>query len=600
MKKLSRITLFLALPLLLFCLSGKADAAALNTRALWVASVYNLDYPSRSGLSAKALQAEADAILAYASEIHASDLYLQVRGCGDALYASEIFPWSGYLSGKTGVAPDGNFDPLAYFIEAGHKKGIRIHAWINPYLLTRQKAETRDAAFALLAEGHPAREIADAVVLHSDGRLYLDPGHPDSRNLVLRGIREILENYAVDGIHFDDYFYPDASFADKTTVDAFGNGTDTDAFRRQSVNTLIAETYALVHQQPGRVFGVSPAGIWANNTTDPAGSATKGKESLNTAFADSRKWVKAGIVDYLIPQIYWHIGHESADFEVLANWWNAVAAGTNVKLYLGLGPYRMEEDGHDPAWDSTDELMHQLALCQQLEHISGVSLYRYSSCKNSNELTDLLAKTFEVFEKSEENEQFFVGKDAPIQNPPSLLTPTTSLIGEPGGELELFVTAPANGKVTVFYGQESCALPKKSDGYSGTLSLPEEHTTAPLLLVYEKAGLVLVTLSPVTVTVPENTPSVKGFQYADSDSSHISTLLLDGTCQAEATLQDGQVTLTLSPCGFAPLLEDPFFQEQTVVQQDGHWVYKFSVPQDVHTVRIEWSDTRLRLIFDRS
>lgn len=603
MKRYIRLCILLLLPLFLYTLSFQAEAASLETRALWISSVYNLDYPSRTGLSATALQAEADEIIAYAMQNHITDLYLQVRSSGDALYASTIFPWSQYLSGKSGVAPNGNFDPLAYFVQQGHAFGIRIHAWINPYILTRQKAETREAAFALLPANHPARDIADAVVFHSNGRLYLDLGHPDARALILDGITEILEHYDVDGIHFDDYFYPGQDFADDATYAAFGNGLSLEHFRRQSVNTLIAQVYAAVHQtRDDVVFGVSPSGIWANETHNALGSNTNGQESYYDLYADSRKWVQDGIVDYLIPQIYWHIGHQSADFTTLATWWNKVAAGTGVKLYLGLGAYRMDEADHDPAWDDTGEIQRQLEICKQLEHVTGVSLYRYRSCKNNADLTDLLSTHFETEAASIENatteDPLSSIKQSFHQKKLTLLTPGMSTIGAPGNTLQIFATAPQNSNVTAYYAGNAYDLTGSKGEYSGEIPLSEEPNTSPILLVANKCGMLLVTLSPSTVTVPEEVASVKAITISTTNNSHTTTLILDAPCNAEISMQERIVTLDLFPCQFAPLLDDAFFLSQSVSEQEFRRTYTFTVPETVQHVRIEQISTRLRLIFE--
>ena len=403
MKRFSRLFLLflLCLAFLLFRFSAKIPNQAPEAEpgpefhGMWISSVYNLDYPSQAGLSAAALQAEADSIIAYAKSVYVTDLFLQVRACGDALYASRIFPWSPYLSGQAGVAPEQDFDPLAYFVQQGHAAGIRIHAWVNPYVLTRQKTDSREDALALLTPEHPARDIPQAVVYHANRQLYLDPGHPDARALILAGIQEILTNYDVDGIHFDDYFYPDAAFDDAATYTHYGNGLTLDAFRRKSVDDLISQVYQTVHQaSETAVFGVSPSGIWANRASNPLGSNTHGKESYFETYADSRKWITENMVDYLIPQIYWHTGHDAADFTTLANWWNDLAKDSKVKLCLGLGAYRMQEPDRDPIWDGTQEIQRQLELCRQLKHVAGVSLYRYSSCHTNDALTSLLAQHF--------------------------------------------------------------------------------------------------------------------------------------------------------------------------------------------------------------
>ena len=603
MKLFSRLLMLITLPLLLFAISGKVEAATLNTRALWISSVYNLDYPSRPGLSADRLRAEADDIIAYAVKIHATDLFLQVRSCGDALYASDIFPWSQYLSGQAGVAPKDSFDPLAYFVQQGHAQGIRIHAWVNPYILTRQKADTREDAFALLPANHPAQNISDAVVYHTNGQLYLDLGHPDARALILSGIAEILEKYPVDGIHFDDYFYPGQDFADAATYAAFGNGLSLESFRRQSVNTLIAEAYATVHQTTeNAVFGVSPSGIWANETHNALGSATQGRESYYELYADSRKWVQDGIVDYLIPQIYWHMGHESADFTTLANWWNEVAAGTGVELYLGLGAYRMDEANRNPAWNGTDEILRQLKLCDQLANISGVSLYRYKSCQSNANLTEVLEKNFADAQKKLESallqDPLAVLKEQVRIKKLNLLTPGMSVIGEAGGTMQLVATAPGNSTVTAYWGSNSCRLIHENDTYRGSMPLHEEPASSPILLVSKKTGMLQVTIAPTTVTVPEKTASVRAYTFSDTNTAHTAVLILDAPCNAQVSLENGKVTLSLQPCQLAPLLEDPLFTQQQVSKNGTQCTYTFHAPDTVLNLRTEWSGTRLRLIFE--
>ena len=602
MKRISRIFLLLLLPILLFSISAKAEAAPAAFRAMWISSVYNLDYPSKAGLSAAKLQAEADSIIQYAKDIKITDLFLQVRSSGDALYASDIFPWSAYLSGNACVAADGNFDPLAYFIQQGHAAGIRIHAWVNPYILTRQKAASREAAFALLTPDHPARNIPQAVVYHTNGQLYLDLGHPDARALILAGIQEILDKYDVDGIHFDDYFYPDSNFDDAATYAQYGNDRPLAEFRRDSVNDLVNQIYATVHQASNSaVFGISPSGIWANESSNPLGSETAGKEAYYAMYADSRKWITENMVDYLIPQIYWHTGHESADFTILANWWNDVAEGSRVKLYLGLGAYRMQENDKDPAWEGIREISRQLELCKQLKNVSGVAFYRYGSCKTNPALTTLLQQTFAPLAGDPTvDEKLPAIKDAFQQKTLALVSPVLPAVGVSGEDLTLKVSAPSNSRVTAYYQDTACTLQGNNCDYTGTLTLPAQSDSAPVLLVCETAGLVQVKLTPSNFTVTETAATVKAFSYTDTTDRHVLQLTLDQPCTANAILQGQTLTMALSPCQQAPLLDDTFFKGQTVEYRKNTTIYTFTVPPQVRAARTEWIGTILRLILELS
>ena len=600
MKRISRLFLLLLLPLLLTGISAKAEAAPAAFRAMWVSSVYNLDYPSKAGLSASKLQAEADSIIQYAKDTKITDLFLQVRSSGDALYASDIFPWSAALSGNAGVAPDENFDPLAYFIQQGHAAGIRIHAWVNPYILTRQKASSREAAFALLTPDHPARNIPQAVVYHTNGQLYFDLGHPDARALILAGIQEILDKYDVDGIHFDDYFYPDSNFDDAATYAQYGNGRTLADFRRDAVNDLVDQVYAAVHQaSDSAVFGISPSGIWANESSNPLGSETAGKEAYYTMYADSRKWIKENMVDYLIPQIYWHTGHESADFTTLATWWNDVAEGSNVKLYLGLGAYRMQESHKDPAWEGITEIRRQLELCKQLKNVSGVAFYRYGSCKTNAALTALLQQTFAPLASDPAVDGKLPAiKDAFQQKALDLVSPALPTVGASGEALTLEVTAPSSSRVTAYYQGTACTLQGNGCDYTGTLTLPAQSDPSPVLLVCETAGLVQVKLTPGKITVTETAATVKAFSYADTADSHILQLTLDQPCTVNAALQGQTLTMALAPCQQAPLLDDAFFKGQTVDYRKKAATYTFTVPPQVRAARTEWDGTVLRLILE--
>lgn len=359
-------------------------------RGVWVSSVWNLDFPSQPSDDPAVLRAELDTMMDNIKEMGFNTVFFQVRPAADALYPSEIFPWSKYLTGTQGTAPQNSFDPLAYAIEAAHSRGIALHAWINPYRVTASPNDNDKLSADSPAVLHP-----DWVVTHTDGKLYFDPGRPEVQQMVIDGVREIVENYQVDGIHLDDYFYPGEDFADQASFAAYGTGyTDIGDWRRSNVDALLQGIHAVTAEKENVLFGVSPFGIWANQSTNPLGSATSGKQDYYSAYADSRGWIKKGYVDYLIPQLYWNVGYETADFQVLLDWWTDVAKDTQVKLYVGLAAYKnVEETDTASAWygeRGVQELRNQTALLRRTEGISGYAMFAYNSFLQKPELYEMM------------------------------------------------------------------------------------------------------------------------------------------------------------------------------------------------------------------
>lgn len=364
----------------------QAEAAGKEElRGVWIASVYNIDFPSKKGASVAQMKQELNAILDNAEAMHMNAVFFQVRPTTDALYRSDVFPWSVYLTGTQGQAPAQNFDPLAYLIAEGQKRGIGIHAWINPYKITRGTAAKPNLDVNALSADNPARLYSDLVVPHSSGELYLDPGEPMSRYLVLQGVKELLDRYNLAGIHYDDYFYPTGSFNDADTFAKYGQGySNIEDWRRHNVDLLVQETYQLVHQKRGVVFGISPAGVWANQNTNPAGSnTTAGVETYYDHYADTRKWVKNGWLDYIAPQIYWQIGHKQCDYATLVDWWSNVTRGTGVKLYIGHAAYKTGDGAQGTQWTDGLELQRQIAYNRDNGNVQGSIFYGYGSLKNN-------------------------------------------------------------------------------------------------------------------------------------------------------------------------------------------------------------------------
>lgn len=389
--RLLALVLACVLTLVTPAFAAGTPSASEEMRGVWVSSVYNLDYPSSPTTDPDKLKAEADEILDNCVKWGLNAVFLQVRPSGDALYKSDLFPWSKYLTGSVGTAPQDGFDPLEYWVEAAHKRGLELHAWINPYRITRSK----DTEWNSLPSTHPAKMNPDWVVKYSDGNYYFNPGIPEVRDLVTRGAVEIVQNYDVDGLHMDDYFYPGTDFNDAATYQKYGSSFSNIAdFRRDSVNQLVAQLDTAVHNiDPDIQFGISPSGIWANKSTDPRGSNTNGSEHYVSSYADSLYWIENGLVDYIIPQIYWEIGHKLADFATLADWWNDAVAGSDVHLYIGMGAYRCA-DNPTGVWTTTDPLFDSLAYLENKDNVGGCVFFRYGSIPAVSGMADRLTNWY--------------------------------------------------------------------------------------------------------------------------------------------------------------------------------------------------------------
>lgn len=368
-----------------FCPSFSYENDSSFLRGVWVSSVINLDYPSKAGLSVDRLRAEADEIIAVCRETGMTAIFFQVRPCADALYNSSIFPSSVYLTEESSykALP---FDPLQYFVEQAHEYGIELHAWINPYRVTKNGEKD----YADISESSPAKLHPEYLLKAADGNYFFNPAIPEVRQLICDGISEILENYAVDGIHFDDYFYPDTAYDDSEAYAEYGQGySDIDEWRRENVNALVKQVHDLIKETAPEVsFGISPRGIWANDYENARGSATRGGGSLTAIHCDSLRFVEEGWVDYICPQIYWNIGYSIADYEILAQWWANAVKGTGVKLYIGMADYRTDGASESSAWYGTAELKRQLELNKTYPEIVGEVHFRCGTIAGSKTLRE--------------------------------------------------------------------------------------------------------------------------------------------------------------------------------------------------------------------
>lgn len=344
------------------------DASRTELRGVWVASVANTNWPSRPGLSAKEAQRELIATLDDALGWNLNTVYLQVRPTADAFWPSPHEPWSAWLTGEQGRDP--GWDPLGFAVRAAHDRGLALHAWCNPYRVATHADRGR------LAPSHPVRRHPEWAVEYA-GRLYYNPGIPEVRHFVQDAMMHAVDGYPIDGLHWDDYFYPYPAaghrFDDDDAFARYGaDFADRAQWRRSNVDLLVREMYQRVRAaRPACSFGISPFAVWRNSTTDRRGSQTSALQTYDALYADTRRWVKEGWLDYIVPQVYWNIGFAAADYATVVPWWSDVVDGTGVRLYIGEAVYKVGDPAQPAAWQDPAELSRHIELSRDHSNVGG-------------------------------------------------------------------------------------------------------------------------------------------------------------------------------------------------------------------------------------
>lgn len=354
--------------------TGEISTPKEEFRGAWVSTVFNIDWPSDTGLSIATQKQQYLNLVNEMDSMNLNAVIFQVRSMGDAIYPSNYAPWSKYLTGNLGQNP--GYDPLQFAVEEAHKKNMEFHAWFNPFRISSDPSFNKDLYISKLPASSPLKSHPEWIV--NAGNYYcLNPGVPEARQYIIDLVLEVVKNYDIDAVHFDDYFYPGTSFPDSEQFASYGKGfSNINDWRRDNVNKLISQLYSKIKAAKSYVkFGVSPSGIWRNSSSDPNGSATSGKSHYETAYADSVKWINEGWLDYIIPQVYWYIGQPGADYAVLTQWWANQVKGKNTHLYMGQAAYKVNTSG---AWLSGDEILKQVNLNRQYEAIKGNSLFSIS------------------------------------------------------------------------------------------------------------------------------------------------------------------------------------------------------------------------------
>lgn len=353
-------------------LNGNNLARKREMRGVWIATVANIDWPTRNGISTVAQREELRDMLDELERANINTVIFQARPTSDAFYHSVFEPWSAYFTGKQGRRPEPFFDPLQFITEEAHKRCMEVHVWLNPYrLLNNDALSGLDKSHLYFQKPH--------LFVKYGGKYYFNPGLDETRNYLNQVVKDIVERYDIDAIHFDDYFYPypvaGQDFPDQETFRRNQRGfTNKNDWRRNNVTMVITELKQTIQSiKPWVEFGISPFGVWRNDNVDTRGSATRaGIQNYDDLYADILMWLEKGLIDYVAPQLYWEIGKKNADYAVLVDWWTRNSYNKNVYIGLYASGLTLRTEA---AWKKPNELARQLRMNQHYPAVDGVIFY---------------------------------------------------------------------------------------------------------------------------------------------------------------------------------------------------------------------------------
>ena len=363
-------------------LKNKTPQPEREFRGVWIATVANIDWPKNGNDPIEKQKKDFNEILNFYDELNFNAAIVQVRAAGDAYYESDFTPWSKYLTGKEGKAPKTTENMLAWMISQTHNKGMEFHAWLNPY------RATVNLDTLALSSNHDYY-VHPEWMLKYGKKYYYNPGIPAVQDHLVAIIAEVVTQYDIDAIHFDDYFYPykiqDELLKDSITYQENKKPNQSiEDWRRSNVDSLIAKAHRKIKQvKPWVQFGISPFGVWKNKSTDPKGSDTQaGQTTYDDLYADPLLWMQNGWIDYIIPQAYWSIDLPVASHAKIMDWW--ADNTTNANLYMGNGPYKIRNNP-DKAWDNKKELPNQIALGRNNSVVQGNAFFSAKSLMTNND-----------------------------------------------------------------------------------------------------------------------------------------------------------------------------------------------------------------------
>jgi uncharacterized lipoprotein YddW (UPF0748 family) len=363
---------------------------AREMRGAWIATVANIDWPSKPGLTADQQKAELISLLDRAAQLHLNAVFFQVRTVCDAVYASPLEPWSEYLTGAQGKMPSPYYDPLAFAVSEAHKRGIELHAWFNPFRAGHPESKSPPAP------NHVTRTHPE-IIRHYGRQTWCDPGEPESQARALAAVLDVVKRYDVDGVVFDDYFYPypeknwngqPMDFPDGSSWKKFGkqSGLSREDWRRDNINRFVQKVSQSVHAaKPWVQFGISPFGIWRPGV--PSGIDTHALDAYGKLYADARLWLANGWVDFLAPQLYWPMAQREHGFSALLQWWRQ----QNQK---GRHVFAALNDAAVGTKFSTDEIGQQIDAVRTQSSNSGVIHYHLRTLAENAGLAKIVAAKY--------------------------------------------------------------------------------------------------------------------------------------------------------------------------------------------------------------
>ncbi|MEN2416434.1 glycoside hydrolase family 10 protein [Flavobacterium mesophilum] len=419
-------------------------------RGVWIATVVNIDWPKTATDNVEKEKADYLEILETYKKLNYNAVIVQVRSVGDAIYPSDLAPWSRFLTGKEGLAPNPYYDALAWMIEQAHNRGFEFHAWLNPY------RATFDLNKNLLSPGHDLFKHPEWMIEYG-GKYYYNPALPEVQEHLTKVVKEVVDKYDIDAIHFDDYFYPYAVpgkvFNDSASYKKYGAGLSLSDWRRANVSNFVHTISTTIKaSKPWVQFGISPFGVWRNKSQDPRGSETQSTSNYDDLYADPVLWMDQKWIDYILPQLYWSMNNPRASYSKLVKWWSENS--NNTAIYIGHATYKIRGDG-DKSWNFMTEIPTQIDYLRTFKNVSGSA---YFSSKW------FMDKNLDVVRHLEENQYKYPALPAAVPNLKRVIIDTPQVLEYNKDSIKYTFTikSPLNTKVRymVVYGGEN---PSKID-----------------------------------------------------------------------------------------------------------------------------------------
>ena len=413
-------------------------------RGVWIATVVNIDWPKTAYDNVNKEKADYIATLETYKKLNYNAVIVQVRSVGDAFYPSELAPWSRFLTGKEGQAPTPYYDALAWMIEEAHNRGFEFHAWLNPY------RATFDLNKNLLSPTHDVFKHPEWMIEYA-GKIYYDPALPEVQAHLTKVVKEVVDKYDIDAIHFDDYFYPytvpGKTFNDTASYRKYGAGLSLADWRRANVSNFVHTISTTIKaSKPWVQFGISPFGVWRNKSQDPKGSETQSTSNYDDLYADPVLWMDQKWIDYIMPQLYWSMNNPRASYSKLVKWWSENS--NNTALYIGHASYKIRGDA-DKSWNFVNEIPTQIDYARSFKKVGGSAYF------SAKWFTD---KNFDIVRLLEENQYKYPALPAPVPNLKHVIidTPIVTEFGQDSLKYRFIIKDPLNTKVRymVLYGAD--------------------------------------------------------------------------------------------------------------------------------------------------